>query len=109
MGIIERSYTTYRVKSREDYQKVRDVTAHWLAVGKRLGFPRDQFYTFHAGGPGIFTVVGDRRWDSLTAYVESRQKLQGPEVDAIWDEQLPLVENMRLELLNEWDPEQEDQ
>ena len=109
MAIIERSYATYRLKSMEDYEKMRDVTTRWLALGKRLGFPPDQFYTYAMGGPGIFTIVGDRRWDSLAAYAEGRAKLDDPENMAIWNDQMPLVENMRQELLEEWDPEETDQ
>ena len=109
MGIIVRTYTTYRLNSWEDMQKIEELARRWLAVGKRLGFPPDKIYRYVSGGPGSFSDIGDRYWDSLAAFEEGRKKLNDPENLAIWKELMPMVVSMRNEILREWDPEEEDQ
>ena len=109
MGIIVRTYATYRTNSWEDVEKIAELNRRWLALGKRLGFPPDKFYNYVSGGPGIYTQVGDRHWDSLAAFEEGQKKLNDPENRAIWDELMPLVVSMRSEILREWDPEETDQ
>ena len=60
MGTVGRTYTTYRLSTWEDVQKIEELARRWLAVGKRLGFPPDRFYRYVSVGPETSTPVAAR-------------------------------------------------